>query len=154
MQSRLKLLTLFFRPCSNPHPARRLDAIPESPIAFNRLPFQSSPSPKTGCNINDPPGAPTPAGSNPHPARRLDAITFSGVITAPRLRFQSSPSPKTGCNAPKNSPAIQRGRSNPHPARRLDAILLAILSDQQDCRSNPHPARRLDAMSSQNLESR
>ena len=90
--------------------------------------FQSSSSPKTGCNFNDhrqlKHTVPVPIliqpedwmqfcfeqlaqfrrRSNPHPARRLDAIADQYQHQPPEL-FQSSSSPKTGCNRGDFKPA-------------------------------------------------
>ena len=65
----------FCRCSFNPHPARRLDAIIQSVYCVVWKKFQSSSSPKAGCNST---------------VRRLKAS---------QCLFQSSSSPKAGCNA-------------------------------------------------------
>ena len=83
--------------------------------------FQSSSSPKAGCNQKQAVDLLQLHCFNPHPARRLDAIVEVGVSNM-QQGFQSSSSPKAGCNAIENANIATVASFNPHPARRLDAI--------------------------------
>ena len=132
----------------NPHPARR----PDATMATLRIPdncscwFQSSSSPKAGCNPARPPADRCPwTGFNPHPARRPDATAGHLLAVAPAVQvsiliqpegrmqqpsmavsrrilsqFQSSSSPKAGCNCLWSVRRACRACFNPHPARRPD----------------------------------
>ena len=116
--------TVFGIGCFNPHPARRLDATNNRrSIGVDLNPFQSSSSPKAGCNFCC--GALGGAG-------QVVSILIQpeGWMQRPqpvvgkrwRYLFQSSSSPKAGCND-RNLWLGSDGDTcfNPHPARRLDA---------------------------------
>ena len=60
--------------------------------------FQSSSSPKAGCNGRPRSCTCSSQGFNPHPARRPDATDHYSAEKAPCALFQSSSSPKAGCN--------------------------------------------------------
>jgi hypothetical protein len=135
--------------CSNPHPARRLDAT-------------SSILTVSPCSSNC---------SNPHPARRLDATStlrswvreINGVpiLIQPEdwmqqwLRsggigdgLRSVPiliQPEDWMQLRRMTTPCHHQCSNPHPARRLDATWLIVWNNTNTTSSNPHPARRLDA---------
>ena len=85
--------------CFNPHPARRPDAtLPSQASPAGLYSFQSSSSPKAGCNMRCTTASPA------------------------SLMFQSSSSPKAGCNeADEKGNARAEFGFNPHPARRPDA---------------------------------
>ena len=92
-----------------------------------RLMFQSSSSPKAGCNCHK-----VKTGSDR------------------RLMFQSSSSPKAGCNSWRwTACPMWPACFNPHPARRPDATAPGFhwVKDALPC-FNPHPARRPDATAS------
>ena len=121
-----------------------------SPTVKELIPrFQSSSSPKTGCNLDC---SRTPRGllgSNPHPARRLDAIyiDFSSFI-AKRL-FQSSSSPKTGCNVDRRFCHVLNSAVPIliQPEDWMQYQYVQLLRVRLMLKgSNPHPARRLDAI--------
>jgi hypothetical protein len=131
--------------------------------------FQSSPGPKTGCNL-----PPTHRRAcqrpcfNPHPARRPGATLEGMSIVIVSRQFQSSPGPKTGCNtaaitsrgqpgAFQSSPGPKTGCNlwcpslflshppgfNPHPARRPGATRNGSAAGSLPGSGfNPHPARR------------
>ena len=109
--------------------------------------FQSSSSPKAGCNLKILNIMVLISSFNPHPARRLDAILLSSCMQGKDLvsiliqpegwmqygrwrrsnrwtRFQSSSSPKAGCNQVATLQKAAGICFNPHPARRLDAMNL------------------------------
>ena len=86
--------------------------------------FQSSSSPRAGCNRCERASGPTRPSwcFNPHPARGPDATAIhdAGPVTAGL--FQSSSSPRAGCNAARCSTSCAGSCSfNPHPARGPDA---------------------------------
>ena len=87
--------------------------------------FQSSSSPKAGCNGASRGRVTTALLSfNPHPARRPDATSHMALLREREAHeFQSSSSPKAGCNARRlRWPCTARSLGfNPHPARRPDA---------------------------------
>ena len=84
--------------CFNPHPARRPDAtLQQLRHRHNEDLFQSSSSPKAGCNQAEVARRLSPTSFNPHPARRPDA-TYPGKLLA-----------------------TDYDCFNPHPARRPDA---------------------------------
>ena len=122
MQSVLTVLPTRRQKSFNPHPLRRADAITYTCGCCTRYVFQSSPAPKSGCNINQLVSTCTHNMSfNPHPLRRADAIRRNSTIRGYRKCF------------------------NPHPLRRADAIMSYIMSPANRG-FNPHPLRRADAI--------
>ncbi len=113
--------------------------------------FQSSSSPKAGCNFvlwhycrqlrgSNPHPARKPdatpilmscakrLSSNPHPARKPDATKEQiNRIKNGNMAFQSSSSPKAGCNGGVVVLLFAPKCSNPHPARKPDAT--AVISN-------------------------
>ena len=87
----------------NPHPTRRLGAIPKkwAKIRADIL-FQSSPNPKVGCH------------------------RLALHAAAPEMLFQSSPNPKVGCHYAVRAFPVRLISFNPHPTRRLGAILVYL----------------------------
>ena len=124
--------------------------------------FQSSSSPKAGCNWwpTRPAGWAAPvsiliqpegrmqqhnrpsegsarrAGFNPHPARRPDATANGHMGMNVFSVFQSSSSPKAGCNGGRLATASKGISFNPHPARRPDATPGYVFSTQSS-RTSP-----------------
>ena len=138
------------RSCFNPHPARRPDATRTVMLAIvlGQVEFQSSSSPKAGCNA---------LGAfllfrgrvlcfNPHPARRPDAtgshrqhqhaVGGVSILIQPEGRMQ-----RGCCRCSRNSSPC----FNPHPARRPDATCCPPRCPRRGTGFNPHPARRPDA---------
>jgi hypothetical protein len=106
--------------CSNPHPARRLDATNKSFCSLVLL-----------------------IGSNPHPARRLDATLDELQVNLYKVPILIQP--EDWMQLLQLRIKSQDLGSNPHPARRLDATYVVQPKGMSYTGSNPHPARRLDA---------
>ena len=161
--------------CFNPHPLRRADAIAhrwrfirrklvsiltrsEERMQFDDTfcrtmsnVFQSSPAPKSGCNLDRLVRLTNGCGFNPHPLRRADAIIYGyrgqdrrrvSILTRSEERmqsnvlfrlkssimFQSSPAPKSGCNPTHLQRSFHSQTCfNPHPLRRADAMTMTVL---------------------------
>ena len=86
-----------------------------------RYRFQSSPAPKSGCNLPEFEACPECGmfQSSPAPKSGCNWNLPGGVVSVDR--FQSSPAPKSGCNW-ENRPVMSPLQSfNPHPLRRAGA---------------------------------
>jgi hypothetical protein len=110
--------------------------------------FQSSPSPKTRCNLRCVSWRYLKTKihcSNPHLARRLGATAWQQIRAIGR-KFQSSPSPKTRCNGSLillQAFDVSLFQSSPSPKTRCNTTILQLEGDPaKRFQSSPSPKTR------------
>src|SRR3989344_4960716 len=150
----------------NPHPLRGAGATASQALREGEdFSFQSSPAPRSGCNLDAPSSCMRAICFNPHPLRGAGATSFDCPIASPPpvsiltpshdrvqrviayhqgnpTKFQSSPAPRSGCNSRDRSRETASACFNPHPLRGAGATSSEPLSIRASCKFQSSPAPR------------